>query len=457
MATLTITQNMIDAFTTKNATLYKDTFPAYVGATFATNNILTAKTTGANKFDAIRYEYQNPSTGVMGQYNFTVNAQDPTTATYKWLSTGVAGGWFTVTESPYLSGKITQTAIDAAAADNCEILVDGAPAIGGMGVGAGQTVTYQTVGNFVIDGAYFEFQNPNTGGMNRVDLTINTPPTSAFFIWANRYPSSFYGANVTTTPFTPEVTGSNRVYVLADDDLADLNDQRFYMPPNNDQVIDYGQYILGLVQLPFELPAEYIEAPDNVQLGDLETTVNVPVVNVDKLPVSLGEISVPAPEGNLLDFSGVVCNLHLPRTNAVVLAADYVIGQTIGVEYLIDLYSGEATINVTSSKVGGKVFFTKTTTLGIDIPYIHTTDTANISNSNIDVGGDNRITTPFIEVLKNEAVLVDGFFTIPIVDESLLGGKIGYIEVEKIDLKTDATLSERQNIVNLLKDGVIIK
>ena len=78
-----------------------------------------------------------------------------------------------------------------------------------------------------------------------------------------------------------------------------------------------------------------------------------------------------------------------------------------------------------------------------------------MSNSNIKVGGQNNISTPFIEVIRNAAYLPDGTFTIPIVDEGTLT-ELGYYEVDKIKLVVNATSEEKQEIINILSQGVFI-
>ena len=84
-------------------------------------------------------------------------------------------------------------------------------------------------------------------------------------------------------------------------------------------------------------------------------------------------------------------------------------------------------------------------------------DSRTAENSNIELGGDNGVTKPFIEIVKTELILPDGFYTIPVTDEDKLINHKGYIEVDQIDLKSFANHRERSLVINALKDGVIIK
>lgn len=84
------------------------------------------------------------------------------------------------------------------------------------------------------------------------------------------------------------------------------------------------------------------------------------------------------------------------------LPLDFVLGFIIQVEYVIDLYSGQADVNVLSSK-NNEVFTTKNVNLGIKIPHSGANgDKQFAENINIVMGGDNFIRKPFIE-FKNMA------------------------------------------------------
>ena len=79
------------------------------------------------------------------------------------------------------------------------------------------------------------------------------------------------------------------------------------------------------------------------------------------------------------------------------------------------------------------------------------------SPHNIEMGIDNGVLIPYVEILRNDAVLSDGFFTVPVPDESLLANQIGYVKVDEIDLKVTASKDEKEMILRALDNGVIIK
>ena len=254
------------------------------------------------------------------------------------------------------------------------------------------------------------------------------------------------------------VRGSNSVYVVADVDLPKITAARFAQPAGStDNIVDYGRFILGLIKLPFAVDASNIVGTEQVKLGPLDTGVFAGLMNVDRLTYSLGSIAVAGSEGNLLDFADTEAVLHLPYTNPVKLDVDYVIGQTVTVDLLINLYDGTADYNITSSKLGG-VVVTEKVRLDIGIPFASPDTTPGSSSlTNIDFGVANGVQTAYIEILRKGQVLPYGFFTSPVVVESTIGFQTGYVVVEDVNLKVPrATASEIAEIERLLGDGVIL-
>ena len=271
-----------------------------------------------------------------------------------------------------------------------------------------------------------------------------------------------YGAtfDVTSEQKTPEVRSSfNNIYLVTPETMAEINKKRFILEASGGEnqtieIKDYGQYILGLIDLPFAIDPNYILESENVILGNKQISVQTPKINSDIIRVDLGKIVVDGEFKNSLDYVGVTALLHLPRVSPINIGLEYVIGCEIGISYYIDVYDGTATINISSSKVDD-VIITQKVNMGFNVPYINEVS-AGVENSSISVGGDNGVTRPFIELVKTELILPTGFYTIPVIDEGNLTGKTGYIEVDNINLNTTATAIERELIINTLKSGVII-
>lgn len=261
--------------------------------------------------------------------------------------------------------------------------------------------------------------------------------------------------NIRTKQETPAVVGTNNVYKIDTSILSSVNKERFITIAGSDTPFDYGQYILSVLQFPFEIPADQILPPENIQLANRQLNTTANKVATDKIKIDLGEIVVPDAYGNMLSFANTNAVIHLPLSPSIVLDLEYVIGQTLGVYYILDCYTGTATINITSTKLAAVVSSTQVN-IGVRIPYMADSYSAP-ENTGVVAGGNNGVKIPYVELISHDAILPDGFFTVPVVDETLISDQTGYIKVDNIELKTGALGNERAQIISLLNSGVIIK
>lgn len=261
--------------------------------------------------------------------------------------------------------------------------------------------------------------------------------------------------NIRTKQETPAVVGTNNVYKIDTNILSSVNKERFVTIAGSDTPFDYGQYILSVLQFPFDIPADQILTTENIQLANRQLSVVANKVATDKIKIDLGEIVVPDTYGNMLSFANTNAVIHLPLAPSIVLDLEYVIGQTLGVYYLLDCYTGTATINITSTKLAAVISSTQVN-IGVRIPYMADSYTAP-ENTGVVAGGNNGVKIPYIELISHDAILPHGFFTVPVVDETLISGQTGYIKVDNVELVTSALGNEKAQIISLLNSGVIIK
>ena len=238
--------------------------------------------------------------------------------------------------------------------------------------------------------------------------------------------TQYSAPTVETIIETKEVKGLNAVYELTPDLLRTFTAKRF-VGFDGQNATDYGRYILGLIELPFKVPSQYVKGKQNILLGGYNTGVNADLLSIDKITLDLGEITIPLKFNNSLDFQNVTGVLYLPYSPPITIEPKYFVGQKLRVEYIINMYNGECIINIYSTKTNG-VIIRQNIDLNIAIPFaqIETNPTIN-SPSNIKIGGYNGLKQPYIEVLRNDVILSNGFFTIPVLDEKPLQGEKGFI------------------------------
>lgn len=239
-----------------------------------------------------------------------------------------------------------------------------------------------------------------------------------------------------------------RLYNPVESELTDLAKVRF----QND--VDMGQYITALFKIPFAIPTDLItEEKRNIVLGTLDTNVSANGLNTYNMIVNIGTITVPEKYENVYDYIDTECILNLPFFDKVYLSNEFVIGQTLRIEYIIDLYSGNATANIYSSFTGGIVESTNGV-VACNIPFVQ-------KNNNNVVGlisniNKNIIDNAYIEVIRNKPYNVETVFGAETIDFGVIGNYNGYIEVSDVVLNSSATNEEKTEITNLLKEGVTI-
>ena len=382
--------------------------------------------------------------------NFTISS-DKKTATYKTDSgteyeVPTVATSSTVPIDPYLNA-VKQSDIDNYTAKNTVLYVNDVIATNGTKL----TGVLKFVANsgYLIENAVIRDLD---GFSNNFVLSGDSKSVTFTTVTGTQYSAP----TVETVMETKEVKGLNAVYELTPDLLRTFTAKRF-VGFNGQNETDYGRYILGLIELPFKVPSQYVKGKQNIQLGGYDTGVNADLLSIDKITLDLGEITIPLKFNNSLDFQNVTGVLYLPYSLPITIEPKYFVGQKIGVEYIINMYNGECIINIYSTKTNG-VIIRQNIDLNIAIPFaqIETNPTIN-SPSNIKIGGFNGLKQPYIEVLRNDAILSNGFFTIPVLDEKPLQGETGFLKIDEIKLNVNAHANECENIISLLTKGVIIK
>ena len=216
----------------------------------------------------------------------------------------------------------------------------------------------------------------------------------------------------------------------------------------------YGQFINSLYILPFDIPSDILGDTSTILLGNLDSDVESTLINTYSFDIDAGEIEVPLKYNNIYDFVNTECILHLPFLDKVYLNTEYVVGQTITIDFTIELYSGTLTANIKSS-FNNEIIASVQGLIGMNIPFIEKSN-GNIINSISNVY-KNRNNRCFIEVKRNIPYTKNNnVFGGSVVEYGKIGDYAGYLECDKIVLETNATNQEQEEIKNLLRRGVFI-
>lgn len=250
---------------------------------------------------------------------------------------------------------------------------------------------------------------------------------------------------------TEKLSSFAQLYQVTNSKLTELSKVRFYN--SSGEKVDYGSFITNLYVLPFELDESMIADTGNIQLGNYDTGVETDILTRYIYIYSLGSITVPEKYHNVYDYKNTVCVLHLPYCDNITLQTEYVVNHTITISYKVDLYSGKCTVNVHSDFINN-VITSKSFTIGSKIPFVQVQN--NTSVGTIETVLDNDVFTPFIEVVRNIPYNVNSIFGNETVDFGILENYKGYLKVSDVLLNINATNEDKNEIENLLKNGVFI-
>lgn len=248
----------------------------------------------------------------------------------------------------------------------------------------------------------------------------------------------------------------NYLYAVNTDILTSLNSERFAQTVDEMILDSFSNYIINVIELPFKLDDTVIEDSSKIVVGRYRSETSATRINTDSVHVNVGEITVPRTYNNSLDYLNTVAYIHLPYMERVGLDLHYCIGETIGIEYIISLYDGSVTCNLTSSKING-VFMSKQFKIGRTIPFVIKEGGVQGDLLSQTEGLNNGIITPIIEVVRNNKFESDSPYIQDVIDYVTLGDCTGFVKVERVDLICSATYSERNSIISILESGVIIK
>lgn len=304
---------------------------------------------------------------------------------------------------------------------------------------------YQFIGEFTFNYAYLGYRGKfiNDGGRLHFDDDLS----NAKSIWLD----DNYSATVKPVEPVEQVSAFTNIYLTNKDELALLSKERYQQMDNS--TIDFGDYITNLYNTPFKVPLNIVGGSSNIVLGSFKTSVPSTLLNSSKFIIDMGTIKVTEKYKNVYDYSNVMYILHLPYFDKIYLDSEYVVNQTIRIEYVFDIYTGSATVNVYSSFIDS-IIESRTNIVVSQIPFLQKQTHAVIGT--ITTVNKNNIDSPFIEVVRNIPYNVDTIFGGETIEYGVIGDYTGFTRCENILLNSSATNIEKDEIVKLLNDGVIL-
>lgn len=243
----------------------------------------------------------------------------------------------------------------------------------------------------------------------------------------------------------------NHVYSMLPSELDKLMVEGFGVDTPSG-TIDLRTFMLNLLSFPFSIPPEFIGEREKIVLGEHTRKTETTALKGDIIQYSLGSIVVPLKYKNAYDFYSAETTLILPYTENISLPPEYVIGETISVEYVVEVYKGTVNINITSSKTG-KPIYNGTTSIGRQIPFIAYWKV--LGDESIYTSVYNNQTRAIIEVKRKQPLQIE--HGTDVSEYGTIGDYTGYVEVTEVGL-IGSTMGgyEQEQLLSILNKGVIL-
>lgn len=306
----------------------------------------------------------------------------------------------------------------------------------------------------------------------------------------------------------PSTVASNKLFTVYNPSASELNSLGAYLWDSSiiASIRDIWQNPLdGIISLIQVYAAPSTSGSHNIILGFLDSGVSANVVSNQFVTVDCGTVSVPEDKSNATDYAPYTSlHLYLPFVGIVELDTNECMNSTIGVKYKIDVYTGTclATVSVTRTKdmPNSPILYTYSGNCSQQIPLtsgnatgmltaliggitaglsvasgggfglmagaqiatqtltremFHVSHSGNLS-ANAGIMGRKK---PYLIIGRRHGYDANNYSSLygfPANKTIVLGNHTGYVKVKHCFLKTSATQPEHDEIMSLLRNGVIL-
>lgn len=447
---LTVDQTILDSIATNVSTGFINDIPMAIGDTIKENDVIKFVVNDRYYYDGININYGSNRMASM------IRSFDKLSCSLVWDKEEVINSFNFFTNTDY-------NPVYTFDADKYQYFVDRKTKVftNDIELGADSIIYRGDTIKIVCDPAY-EFitgQNVSISSYILFEMDLTEDRKTATYTWDDEMSIyEFIFTTVKTAVVDSDTT--NNTYQITPRELRNLESLNLKeFDVNGVEIADHSNLLVGVMRYPFAIPDDLKGVYDGIYLGAKQyNDVKATDIITDIITIDLGEINCVGVYNDLRDYLDTEAILRLPHLSSVSLDLEYVIDQTIGVKYVVNLINGETTVIITSSKLpsDNNTLLTLNATLGTAIPIAHK-DGFNykpIDTNSLRLGGINYISSPTIDIVRNEHVNSDSMFTIPVKDSGLLTGFSGWTKIDDIVMTVNATQQEKQEIIALLKSGV---
>ena len=269
--------------------------------------------------------------------------------------------------------------------------------------------------------------------MNAKDLNKFSETFEAHF-------NTSYKIILTANKEVESLSSFTRIYRITKAKLNSISSERFTNTETGD-TLDYSNYIMNLYNLPLTINDDDVNSDSDIYLGAIKLDTKADQIKKDVLTYNLGKIKVDEIYHGSLDYENTTCYLTVPFIETITLDPQNIIDNTLTISLDVNLYNGSCVLYVKSENLD-KIIYTEKDVISQNIPY-YLTNNMVATNSNVDQIIKNTLQAYIVvEREQNKQGLISDFK--------------GYNTFSTIKLKTNASLSEQNEILSQLQSGVYI-
>lgn len=299
--------------------------------------------------------------------------------------------------------------------------------------GAPTTINFVANKGYEFSSTYQVYDGDKLTEMNAKDLNKFSETFEAHY-------NSSYKIILTANKKVESLSSFTRIYRITKAKLNTISSERFTNNETND-TLDYSNYIMNLYNLPLSINEDNVNPDSDIYLGPVKIDTKADQIKKDILTYNLGKIKVDEIYHGYLDYENTNCYLIVPFIETITLDPQNIINNTLNISLDVNLYNGSGVLYVKSENLD-KIIYTEKDVISQNIPYYLTNNMVS-TNSNVDQIVKNTLQA-YIIVERDQH------------KQGLISDFKGFNTFSTIELKTNASLSEQNEILSQLQSGVYI-
>lgn len=448
-----VTSQTLDLFNNHHTVLFKDSFSvqAVIGDVFSDGLSFFIKVIEGFKFDSSGNFFTDSKTGQ--NYPLTINALNTIATLQKTSSMSFNNNSFNLnvisTIEPETSFTVNQETLNIYAENNSVLYKGSTPAIVGDVFSKGDI--FRVIANegyqFINNSVYFIDVLTDTNYYFNVVGNVATLTMAATMNISNNK------INVSTALAPINVDSVNNNYYLTQAQFDEFTRQVYnivkYDNTQEASVTPITDFLVSCRTYPFNINASDVSGLANIKIR--ESTLNqASMLKSDVLNLDFGVINIPKRFNNALDYINTSIELFLPFSRGSTSIPIEFMGSSFSIKGKVIISNGTTTITLTDINTGF-TFNIFNIEIGSEMPFF--TNNYVESKTFAPSNAINNIDKAYILVTSPEY----GNQKIRAFDKGNLLNVLGRVTVNDIPINILGSSYEKDLLLNLLNQGVIIK